>query len=160
MLKLKLSGQWINLETVADVDEGAKVQDVKVIDYVLSDGEEVIDRELTECIKKLKHFEDIKLWSDIADFIKDNGENVFLAIIEACNGLEYDLQAIVQKYIINEYFTFYEYYKLEDVAQDFVEEVLDKSTEWLVNYIDYEKMAQDLEFDGYIQTHYGVIYLE
>lgn len=86
--------------------------------------------------------------------------NVFLALIEACNGLEDDLQDIVQKYIINEYFTFYENYKLEDLAQDYVEEVLNKSTEWLANYIDYEKLAQDLEVDGYIQTHYGVIYLE
>lgn len=161
MLKLKVSGQWINLENaVIDEDEKVQAEDVKVIDYVYSDGEEMINHELTEYIKSLKHFEDIELWSNIVEFIQDNGENVFLAILEACNGLQNDLQDIVQKYIINEYFTFYENYKLEDLAQDFVEEVLDKSTEWLANYIDYEKLAQDLETDGYIQTHYGVIYLE
>lgn len=55
-------------------------------------------------------------------------------------------------------FTLYESESIEDVAETLVNEgCFGEIPETIKNYIDYEKIARDLECDGYTETTFGVI---
>lgn len=54
--------------------------------------------------------------------------------------------------------TYYPGYTIEDVARELIEEgIMGNFPESLLNYIDYEAFARDLEFDGYTETENGVV---
>lgn len=59
----------------------------------------------------------------------------------------------------NGYFTFYSNMKMEDVAREIIDECYD-IPENIKDYIDYERFAKDLKFDGYTEVANGVIRLD
>lgn len=82
-----------------------------------------------------------------------------------------ELQAIVESEYSNilealdileeESFIFYEVCDLEELAEMFIEdEIFGIIPESIERYIDYEKFARDLKFEGYIETSVGVIIYE
>ena len=59
----------------------------------------------------------------------------------------------------NGHYIFYHDMELEDVALEIIRDTTDFPRNW-EKYLDLPQMASDLEYDGYIETTYGVIYLE
>ena len=47
-------------------------------------------------------------------------------------------------------YEFYHNKSLEDVAMELVDEAI--SMDWLMNYIDFNRLARDLKVDGYDET--------
>lgn len=58
----------------------------------------------------------------------------------------------------NERFVFYPDVDLEELAEQFVDEgIFGEISHTLISYIDYERIAKDLDFEGYVETSVGVI---
>lgn len=86
--------------------------------------------------------------------MNDYAETVLLAIMEA-HGIDGDSALEI---IENESYIFY---PAEDY-DEFIDMLIDDGLfgeipEKLINYLDYEKIARDLEYDGYILTSVGII---
>lgn len=76
------------------------------------------------------------------------------AIIEASGA---DLEEALDILEDSDYI-FYEVDTLEELAEMFVEDgIFGNIPDYLLRYIDYEKIGRDLEHDGYVETSAGII---
>ena len=88
------------------------------------------------------------------DELDDDDFNAFMAYLEAVsNDINEALNALDRC-------TLYAYCEtLEDLAADLVENgCFGDIPDSIINYIDYEAIARDLSYEGYVETTYGVLY--
>ena len=107
---------------------------------------------------EINEYEDVLLLNELARKYEllDRGEKIILqAIVEAETS---DLSKAFE-ILENECYVFYEAEEFAELAEQFVEDGLfGKIPKGLESYIDYEKIARDLMYDGYIKTSVGLIY--
>lgn len=107
-------------------------------------NEEVSLTDLNDLAEQLDSLDDFDL-TELQAILESEGSDIF----EAMEVLE------------NKNYSFYYGCDLEAVAEMFVDEgFFGEIPRAIENYIDFEKIARDLKFDGYIQTSNGVIYYE
>lgn len=120
-------------------------------EYFISDFECEVDH------IELSEYANLSLLNELAQKYEslDRGEKIILqAIVEAeTNDLSKAFEILE-----NECYIFYEVENLEELAEEFIEDGLfGKIPKELESYIDYEKIARDLKYEGYIKTSVGII---
>lgn len=146
----KLKGAWV--EPSSDVDElweqiaealgGDEDDEWAVHDY---DG-----------FPNLGEHPSVKDIAKVASMIEEHGDAAFAAISET--GVRYLDQA--ESLLENGFAVFHKHADeaLEEYAQDMADEgVLDK--EWLLQYVDWERVARDLSMDLHVVEHDGKTYI-
>jgi hypothetical protein len=81
--------------------------------------------------------------------------NSVYAVLEVSNNLE-EAKQILKR---GEFVIYYGIHTMEDVAYDFLSEVIPQDTWKLIeDYIDYEKFGRDLELEGdFRDSTYGIV---
>ena len=134
----KLHGQWI--DATQDID--LIWDDIKDMlkNSPIAEAEEwaIHDYDNFGCLQ-LGEYENIEHINNIALFIEKH-EEVGIAVLEYFNDLEQATTTIEDCYIGN-------YKSTSHYAQEFIEETCDVPTN-LAFYIDYEKLANDMEMNG------------
>ena len=108
----------------------------------------------------INEYESLSKLNGIAEKLEDL-DDYKLKELQAIIESEYNDIAEALDILEEECFIFYEAFDLEELAEMFIEdEIFGNIPENIKRYIDYEKFARDLKYDGYIETSVGVIIYE
>lgn len=127
------------------------------IDVVGVDIDNGIDYNLESDFLGFKDVEDLDDLSNIVERIESLYDNDLInAIIEATG---YDIYVV-----LNYAESVYSYLTGVDTLEDCAIQLVDDGTmgevsSSLYDYIDFEKLGNDLRYDGYYETSYGVLYI-
>ena len=120
----------------------------------------ISDYECELPIAMIDEYENLETLNEIAEILEnlqDYEKETLLAILESETLLLDEALEILN----DEKFIFYSNVNLEGLAEQFVEEgIFGEISTSIISYIDYERIARDLKFEGYIETSVGVIVYE
>lgn len=142
------AGRWFNLPCENLVEELAIMGCTPTDNYIIIDAETPFGYEVDEYAR-------LDYLNELAATLEDV-EHDFEWIASFMEATGYSLEAALERY--EEHSVFYSGMDMQDVAQNLVEENIELPS-WLENYIDYEKLADSLEYEDYYETEYGVVQL-
>lgn len=151
----ELIGEWVDLPiTEIELD--------KVYERIGINGDYeetfITDYECMLSGVSINEWDSITDLNDIADKLNSLDEydlQKLEAVIEAQGG---DIDWWLDHHNRLDNVIYYPGYTLVEVATELIEEgIIGNFPESLLNYIDYEAFARDLEFDGYTETENGVV---
>jgi hypothetical protein len=147
----KLIGEWIDLERVTEGELSelvSKYSNNGQGDYFIADHEDEIQGlKVSEHSDPFKLLEAQEAWDKLHDY-EQRAVSFLLS-----EGYSFD-DAMEKHEDVMEWEG-----NLEDVAQELVDEgYFGTIPDSIANYIDYEAIARDLSFDGYVQLH-GYVFL-
>lgn len=143
-------GVWLRLPMTADklVKTLAEIGVTPTDNYIIMDADVPFDYEIDEYAR-------LDYLNDLAGMLEEREcDFEWMASYKEATGES--LEATIERY--EEHSVFYHDMDMEDVARNLVAETVDLPT-WLDDYVDYEKLADNLEYDDYYETEYGVIQL-
>ncbi len=126
-------------------------------EWFINDYEWTTDESLGE-VHEMDNIEDLNELCNRLDNLDETEKEVLMAYIDChSNDINEALECIEKGN-----YTFYSGWDLEDVAIELVNECyFTKDTpEFLKRYFDYDAFARDLGFDGYMETKWGVLYVQ
>jgi antirestriction protein len=146
----KLKGEWI--EPSSDADEVGE----QIAEAIGGDEDDEWAVHDYDGFPNLGEHPSVKDIATVAGMIDEHGDAAFAAISES--GVRYLDQA--ESMLENGFSVFHKHEDeaLEEYAQELAEEGgLDK--EWLLQYVDWERVARDLSMDLHVVEHNGKTYI-
>lgn len=146
----KLVGKWLELPLSDEELE-------KELHEVLGDDEEyfITDYEAPVIIEEYENLSDLNGFAEqFMELDEDEQEKTAFLATE----LGYSKEEALEKH---QDVVFYPGMTLEDVASELVDEgIFGNLNDTIKSYIDYEKLARDLGFDGYCETEKGTFWFQ
>lgn len=144
----KLTYEWVDLP---QEDFTHVFDEIGHDEFFISDYECELSR---VTIHEYENLEALNEVAKILENLHDYEKEMLIAILESETQRLDEALEILQ----DEKFIFYPDIDLEGLAEQFVDEgIFGEIPSSLVSYIDYERIARDLGFEGYIETSVGVI---
>lgn len=144
----ELTYEWVDLPQ----------EDFTSVFHKIGAGEYFIsDYECELPLVTIHEYESLDTLNEIAETLedlKDYEKETLIAILESETQRLDEALEILQ----DEKFVFYSDVDLEGLAEQFVDEgIFGEIPSSIISYINYESIARDLSFEGYIETSVGVI---
>ena len=128
-----------------------------VFDRIGHDEYFISDHECEEFHVQINEYDRITELNELAEQIDELSEyeqKVLVAIMEANSNSIKDALDIIE----NDNYLFYAVEDFDELVDMFIDEGLfGEIPENIKNYLDYGKIARDLEYDGFVQTAVGII---
>lgn len=129
----------------------------KVFEAIGSERYFISDYECEMFHVRINEYDDLNVLNELCEQISEL-DSFELIELQAISEIYSNSLNEAFEILNNNDFTLYETESMEELAEMLVDEgCFGEIPTAIENYIDYEKIARDLEFDGYTKTSYGII---